>query len=187
MEFEWFRGPKAVCFAHMQKSGGSSAFQFIYEHASRDHGWKGEHYLRIWCSEFVPKHIDGIRAGQFRFVYGHFDPTPLFDHFSGVYFTLVRDPVERVISLYNFCATMDDETLGGITGVQSPDFAHLTPAIYSLSDDMQSMIAAVRGGLSFADFIRLPPELFGGLEAGAATCPTCRRADRLRNTPGAST
>ncbi len=157
---------RRLCFAHMQKSGGSSAHDFIIRSFRADPSWNDGQYLRIWSKGFVPSHFDEIRRGERRFVYGHFDPSRLFEAFDGVFFTIARDPVERVISLYNFCATMDDETLSGITGVRDdPAFTFGTPETYSLATDMISMIDVVRDGLSFENFIRLPERLFLGLES----------------------
>lgn len=159
------RKVRPLCFAHIQKSGGTSAFDFIIKSFRANETWNDSMYQRIWARDFVPMHLDAIRARKYRLVYGHFDPTPLFGRFKGSYFTVLRDPIDRVLSLYNFCATMDDETLGGITGVQSPDFTEGTPSTYALAGDMIAMIDMVRAGLSFADFIRLPEHLFPGLES----------------------
>jgi hypothetical protein len=149
----------------MQKSGGSSAFAYIIGAFRSERGWRDKYFQRIWAADFVPNHANAIKRGDIRFLYGHFDPSPVFETFPGKFFTIVRDPVERVISLYNFCATMDNETLGGITGVRDHAFPEVTRSTWSLSTDMISMIDTVRAGLSFADFIRLPPQLFLGLES----------------------
>jgi hypothetical protein len=149
----------------MQKSGGSSAFSYIIKSFRAERGWRERHFQRIWAADFVQANANAIRTGKVRLLYGHFDPTPVFDVFPGRFFTIVRDPIDRVISLYNFCATMDDKTLAGITGVRDHAFPEVTRSTWSLSTDMIAMINAVRAGLSFSEFIRLPEQLFLGLES----------------------
>jgi hypothetical protein len=156
---------RRLCFSHIQKSAGSSAHAFILEALRADPTFSGDHYQRIWAADFVPMHMDAIRAGTYRFIYGHFDPSPIFDAFDGVFFTIVRNPIDRVVSLFNFCATMDDSMLSGISAVCSPDFTEGTPSTFAMATDMLELVHAVRGGLCFSDFIRLPDQEFPGLES----------------------
>lgn len=109
----WKKAPRKAVFIHIQKTAGSSLVHL----AKHQYGQNS-----------VSSHGDFYKgySDEKNFISGHFGATYaeryLADRFS---FTFLRDPIDRVISLYNFCRTRDPNEFPIYAMVQSNRFGDL--------------------------------------------------------------
>lgn len=113
----------AVLFLHIPKAGGQTLGELIYTH-TRDEAASGDGVLKGGVAYLsygflkerpleIPEHVlPLLRRGDLRAVIGHFW-YGLHEHVArpSVYVTALRDPVERVLSLYYYTRLHDAMTL----------------------------------------------------------------------------
>ena len=119
---------KHVLFVHIQKTGGVSVQAMIRRHD----GPINPAYVSNFVSE-----TDWTAVGQYKYHFTHGSlcirellPRPLF------VFTILRDPVDRAISLYNHFLRLDGESMHELIVNERLDFiAALThPALSKCAD-----------------------------------------------------
>ena len=96
--------PRRVVFLHIAKTAGTSIVHFFQQRLPAEAICSHGDFLQF------PRDPGSLtaRLAQFRFVSGHFgyaDVAPLLP--ESYSFTFLRDPVDRVLSLYKFCMHPD--------------------------------------------------------------------------------
>lgn len=116
--------PPAILFLHIPKAGGQTLGEFIYAHARAAEGTgengvlvDGVAYLSYGFFKERPLEVPGhalplLQRPDLRAVIGHFW-FGLHEHVArpAVYVTALRNPVERVVSLYHYARLQDSLSL----------------------------------------------------------------------------
>ncbi len=120
-------GEEIVAFVHIPKTAGTSIVHHLSQFIGR------EHACDLRGSPVKPHAFDLGRRRETRFVAGHFE-YGIHIHFlrSPLYFTVVRNPIDRFLSWYRFIQRSTNHPLHSHIGRMSvEDAAH-----YSMDNDL---------------------------------------------------
>lgn len=136
-----------LCFLHIPKTGGAALHEVLLQRLGQP----------------MPGHLEpmlpALSPDEYRYVHGHFRLDRIAPLWTGEFFTLVREPVARIISLYNFlCSTGKPQ----INRMRLREHPCRSPALDAYAADSERMICLARR-LPFDDFIRLDRSAFPGV------------------------
>lgn len=152
------RGEK-LCFIHIPKTGGASVHEYLLSKFDRST------YMPAHLEPMIDLYRDRLKREEYRYVHGHFRLDTIAQCYTGKFFTIARNPIERVVSLYNFMGSMNDQLLGGLRRMCEPSFEMSTPGVIAFSQAMLEMHETLATGIDFNQFVRLPTDRFPGLQS----------------------
>jgi len=116
---------KKALFLHTQKTAGTSIIQMARLNYGNENVISHNQYLDVDAGKF----------NELKFISGHFGHDFMKDKKEGRYsFTFLRDPVERLLSLYSFCRSRTTEEFGMYILAKQLDVEHFLLAGEGWSD-----------------------------------------------------